>query len=183
MWEDSSVPRFSQMGALLALVQSLVAGCCTNNGSNCTSDSDCCSHNCAAFNFGGLFGYGSANAAVCETSGGGSGGAAGLWVNANRAFDSNALSASGTPPATIQCGLTAATASAFDGQGNLWAAPGLSNINVWTPAELEAGCNPGPSIIMTYDQSDNLTFSAIAFDTLGNLWGSGATTTTPAALP
>ncbi len=27
---------------------------------------------------------------------------------------------------------------------------------------------------MTYDQSDNLTFSAIAFDTLGNLWGVGS---------
>ena len=115
------------------------------------------------------------------TSGGGNGGAAGLWINANLSFDSTALSASGTPPDSINCGLTAATGSAFDSQGNLCAAPGLSVINVWTTTELQAGCNPGASITLTYDPTNNFTFTAIAFDGAGNLWGVGSNQTT--ALP
>ena len=113
------------------------------------------------------------------TSGGSGGGAAGLWINGNLAFNASALSASGSPPDSINCGLTAAEASAVDGQGDLWATAGaLSNVNVWTPAELAAGCYPGASITMTYDPTDNLIFSAIAFDSAGNLWGVGSDSNT-----
>ena len=104
----------------------------------------------------------------------------GLWFGGSAAVNATELLLGGPQKLSDKCpppdpNANPAGASAFDGEGNLWVQyPSDTNpLYKWTASQLGQECASGmPAVTLTSTSfgAQNQGFSAIAFDSQGNLW-------------